>query len=243
MKMTTTKVLPQGGCWIFASQRYSCSLDVNKLPRVDSKYECVLEENNIPYRKFTETTKDYFGKVTTLEFCEYWNADVFEVTPLSLPLYAKMPDDSYHYCDKNYVGEIPTDKTVTAAEKVQRFLVDKIAEYEQILRKRNEYNMAKFLLDGGAATLCKSGNFPYQSVYDIEMNDDRYCVLRVGRIDSALVVIFNVKLIEALKKKGKDIIYLDAPKHVAGLAIGRNHCNTRTWADLLGVKEVRVRPV
>lgn len=243
MKMTTTKVLPQDGCWIFASQRYSCSLAVNKLPRVDSKYECVLKENNIPYRKFTETTKDYFGSITTLEFCEYWNADVFEVTSLSLPLYAKMPDCSYHYCDKNYVGEIPTAKTVTAAEEVQRFLADKIAEYEQMLRKRNEYLTAKRLLDGGAAKFCQSCDFPDRSVYDLEMEGDQYCILKVGRFDSDKVVIFNMKLIEFLKKKGKDIIYLAVPKHLAGLVIGRNHCNTRAWADLLGVKEVRVCPV
>lgn len=243
MKMTTTKVLPQGDCWLFENRQYSCSFDVNSLPRVDSKYECVLKENNIPYRKFSETTKDYFGRVTTLEFCEYWNADVFEVTPLSLPLYAKMPNSSYHYCGKNHVEEIPTDNTVAAAEKVQRFLVGKIAEYEQMLRKRNEYLTAKRLLDGGAAKFCQSCNFPGSSVYDIEMDDDQYCILKVGRFDSDKVVIFNLKLIEFLKKKGKDIIYLAVPKHLAGLVIGRNHCNTRAWADLLGVKEVRVCPV
>ena len=241
--MTTTNVLPKDGCWIFANKRYACSLNVNSLPRVDSKYEYVLKENNIAYRKFSETTKDYFGEVTTLEFCEYWDADVFEVTQLSLPLYAKMPDGSYHYCGKSYVGEIPTDNMATAARKVQRFLETEIEEYEQILRKRKEYTTAKQLLNGKAAKFCCSCDFPDATLYEIEMNGDQYCILKVGRFDSNKVVIFNMKLIEFLKKKGKNVIYLDVPKQLAGLVIGRNHCNTRAWADLLGVKEVRVCPV
>lgn len=49
-----------------------------------------------------------------------------------------------------------------------------------------------------------------------------------------------MNIIEALKKKGKNIIYLDVPKHIAGLIIGKNHSNINAWAEAIGVKEIHV---
>lgn len=243
MKMNTTNTLPKNGCWIFENRRYRCSLDVFQFPRVDAKYECVLKEHNIPYRKFSESTKDYFGRVTTLEFCEYWNSDVYETKEVVLPLYAKMPDNSYHYCERSYSENVPTLETITAAEKLKGFVDSKVEDYEQLLRKNEEYLHAKSQLNGGAAVVCRSFDTPWQMLYTIEVGGDEYWVLPIGRIDSDWVAIFNKKLIEVLKKKGKDIIYLDVPKPIAGLVIGKNHANVRGWAETFGVKEIRVRPI
>lgn len=242
MKMTTTNKLPKDGCWIFANKQYTCSLELPHLPSVDAKYECVLKENNIPYRRLTKRTKDYFGSVTTLEFCEYWNLDLFEEKTITLPLYAQMPDCSYHYCEKNYSSKVPTGETIDAANQLERLVKEKIKEYDQLLRKIKDYNFAKQKLNGGAAALCLSCDTPYECIYDINMNSDNYRILRLRgrRFYSDWVAIFNMNIIEALKKKGKSIIYLDVPKHIAGLIIGRNHSNINAWAEAIGVKEIRV---
>lgn len=244
MKMTTTNKLPKDGCWIFANKRYTCSLDLPHLPSVDAKYECVLKENNIPYRLSTKQSRDYFGRVTTLEFCEYWNSKLFEERSITLPLYVQMPDCSYHYCEKNYSGKVPTTETIDAAEQLESLIKEKIEEYDQLLRKVKEYNFAKQKLNGGAAKLCSSSDTPYECIYDINMSGDHYRILRLrGRIYySDWVAIFNMNIIEALKKKGKDTIYLDVPKPIAGLIIGRNHSNINAWAEAIGVKEIRVIP-
>lgn len=242
MKMTTTNKLPKDGCWIFANKRYTCSLDLPHLPSVDAKYECVLKKNNIPYRLSTKQSRDYFGRVTTLEFCEYWNSKLFEERNITLPLYAQMPDCSYYYCEKNYTGKVPTDETIDAAKELESLIREKIDEYDQLLRKIKEYNFAKQELNGGATKFCLSSATPYEYIYDINMNGDHYTILRLsGRLYCYdWVAIFNMNIIEALKRKGKDIIYLNVPTHMAGLVIGKNHGNINAWAKAIGVKEIRV---
>ena len=254
MKMTTTKNLPTTGCWIHENNRYRCTLDISSLPYVDSKYECILNAHDIPYRKFVKSSNDHFGGISLKEFCEYWNPNVFEEKEVSLPLYAKMPDSSYYYCKKNYFQKAPTIDTIKAAKVTEKFIEEKIEEYENVLCEVSRYTFAKKQLNGGIVKMCISDelweiakcdsifvNEPYFSGYIsyysgyICMNNDFYIIM--GLRNTPWVAIFNMHKIDT-----NGHITISVPNQIAGILIGRNHANIKAWAKVIGVKEIHVIP-
>ena len=239
MKTMTTSNLPQK-CWIFEKGRYILKGGMlPKLPYVNLKYEAILKSNGIPYRK-TLKVSDSILFSDSKEVYEYWNPEVFEEKELTLPLFAKMPDGSYKYCEKNYSANVPTDDTIEAAQKTQEFLEEEMFNYNQILREVQDYKFAKEKLADSIAVACISTNTPYVSIYEINMNHERFMILRPWScIDlSDWVAIFNMNKIVQ-----NGYITLQVPKHIAGLVIGQGGTNIKAWAEKIGVKKIQVIPI
>lgn len=239
MKTMTTSNLPQK-CWIFEKRRYILKGGMlPKLPYVNLEYEAILKSNGIPYRK-TLKVSDSILFPDSKEVYEYWNPEVFEEKELTLPLFAKMPDGSYTYCEKNYSANVPTDETIEAARKTEKFVEQEIEDYDQILREVQHYKFAKEKLADNVAVVCISSDTPYTSIYEINMNHENFKILRVpGRIYlSDWVAIFNMNKIVP-----NSYITLQVPQHIAGVAIGRSGTNIQAWAKEIGVKKIQVIPI
>lgn len=246
MNTVSTKNVPNN-CWVFSNHQYICHSSEHgfvlpyvlpgfehgfTLPYVHPRYERLLKSNNIPYRKINKTD---IGEV-----CEYWNPEVYEEETLTLPLYAKMPDNSYRYCEKYYTGKVVTLATFRAAEKIEYFFQNVIDEYDCILNEVAHYQYAKEQLAGGICKVCYATNLPYQSYYEIEMNYDSFVVFRFWKCISYSdwVVIFDRNKII---KDG--YITLQVPKQIAGMIIGEGGKNVKKMADILQVKKIQVIPV
>lgn len=240
MKTMTTTKLPQK-CWIFFKRRYTLKdMFLPELPYVGLEYEAILKSNGIPYRK-TLKVSDSILFSESEEVCEYWNPEVgFEEEELTLPLYARMPDGSYKYCEKNYSQNVPTDETVKAAKETNKFVEQEVDNYNQILREVHHYQFAKEKLADNIAVVCISGDTPFTSIYEINMNHERFKVLRpLKRIYlSNWVAIFNMN-----KVAPNGYLTLMVPKHIAGAIIGVGGCNINFWAEEIGVKKIQVIPI
>ena len=237
MKTMTTSNLPQK-CWIFEKGQYILkSVMLPELPYVDLEYEPILKSNGIPYRK---TSKDFYFP-NPKEFLEYWNPEVgIEEKELTLPLFAKMPDGSYKYCEKKYSQNILTDETLEAARETEKFVEQEVDDYDQILREVQHYKFAKEKLADGVAVVCISRDTPYDSIYEINMNHEMFTILRPydSIYLSNWVAIFNMNKVA---KNG--YLTLQVPKHVAGVFIGKNASTLHAWAEEIGVKKIQVIPI
>lgn len=239
MNTMTTSNLPQK-CWIFEKRRYILKGGMlPKLPYVGLEYEAILKFNGIPYRK-TLKVSDSILFPDSKEVYEYWNPEVFEEKELTLPLFAKMPDGSYKYCEKNYSQNVATDETIEAARKTKKFVEQEIEGYDQILREVQHYKFAKEKLADGVAVACISTNTPYTSIYEINMNHESFKILRpLNRIYlSDWVAIFNMD-----KVTPNGYIPLYVPNHIAGAFIGRSAANIHAWEKEIGVKKIQVIPI
>lgn len=236
MKKMTTLNLPQN-CWIFDKGRYILKGKLlSELPYVGLEYEAILKSNGIPYRK---TLKEFCFS-NSKEVLEYWNPEVFEEKEISLPLVAKLPDGSYMSCKKNYSEKVPTNETIEAAREIEKFVELKVYDYDQILREVYHYQFAKEKLADSVAVVCISSNTPYTSVYEVNMNYERFMIFRpyVGIYLSDWVAIFNMNKVA---KNG--YLTLQVPKHVAGVFIGKNASNLHSWERELKVKKIQVFPI
>ncbi len=246
MNTVSTKNVPNN-CWIFSNHQYTCHSSEHgfvlpyvlsgsehgfTLPYVHPRYECLLKAHHIPYRKINKTD---IGEV-----CEYWNPEVYEEETVTLPLYAKMPDCSYRYCEKNYTGKVVTLETLQAAEKTKHFVLDVIDQYCIIVNEVERYQYVKEQLAGGICKVCYATNLPYNSCYEIKMNYDSFVVFRFWRCISYSdwVVIFDRNKIV---KDG--YITLQVPKQIAGMVIGEGGKNVKEMANILKVKKIQVIPV
>lgn len=236
MKTMTASNLPKN-CWIFEKRRYILKgVRLSELPYVDLEYEAILKSNRIPYRK---TSKEFYFP-NPKEVLEYWNPEVFEEKELTLPLFAKMPDGSYAYCEKNYSQNVPTVETIEAAQEIEKFVEQEINDYDQILHEVHYYQFAKNKLADNVAVVCLSSNTPYTSIYEINMNHERFTILRPhsGIYLSDWVAIFNMA-----KVAPNGYITLQVPKHIAGFVIGKAGSNINSWAREIGVKKIQVIPI
>lgn len=269
MKMITTNKLPTSGCWIHENKRYRCTLPIASLPSVDAKYEGILKAHDIPYRKFVQTIKNHFGELSSKEICEYWNPGVFEENDVSLPLYATMPDGSYYYCGKNYSEKVITSDTSIAAKKTQKFVEEKIEEYEKILQEVELYTLAKSAIGDGIAEMCYSEQLSKITEFatiQVPLKTPRntyFCGILLDTEEFDIVSYrsyeFNIchnsyKILQRLNTNWVAIfnmnkiapdghITLKVPKQIAGLTIGREHSNINAWAKIIGVEEIHVVPV
>lgn len=233
MKTISSTQLPKQ-CWIFENRRYSCRDNLRQLPWISQKYEAILKANNIPYKK--DFIRFYSPDINTVEVCRYWSPEIFEEEELTLPLYAKMPDGSYKYCEKSYTGKIITDRTFTAANQTKDFVEAEVTKYEIILRDVGFYLYTKEKLAGKYATMCHISDLPYTNIYDIDMNYDKFKLLRVG----GRIAIFDINKI---RKDQVNSIHLEVPRHIAGMVIGQSGSNIQAWAREIGVKRIQVIPV
>lgn len=245
MKTMTASNLPEK-CWLFSKNRYiPFGKKFPKLPYVDLEFEDILKSNGIPYRK---TLKDLHSLFLSelKEVCEYWNPEVFEEEEFTLPLFAKLPNGSYMFCEKNYSEKVPTVETIQAAQKTEKFVEQQIENYEEILREVQRYKFAKEKLADNVAVVCISSNTPYTSIYEINMNHERFTIFRPysfrpyggGICFSDWVAIFNMN-----KVVPNGCITLQVPTHIAGFVIGKGGSNIKAWAREIGVKKIQVVPI
>ena len=240
MKTISSTQLPEK-CWIFEDHRYSCNKGYSyQLPWISQKYEAILKANNIPYKK--DFIRFYSPDSNTVEVCTYWSPEIFEEEDITLPLFAKMPDGSYKYCEKSYTGKIITDGTFYAANQTKDFIEAEVSEYEKILRNVGFYLYSKDKLAGEYAKMYHTSELPYTSIYDIDMNYDKFKLLRVfGHFyPTEWVAIFDINKI---RKDQVNYICLEVPRHIAGMVIGLSGSNIQAWAREIGVKRIEVVPV
>lgn len=238
-------------CWIFENHtyRYNGMTDTD-LPYTDVSNEYLLKAisnerllkkaNGISYRK---TLRPIPAAVCTFgEVCEYWDSKVFEERDVSAPLFAAMPNHTWRYCGKNYTGKVVTKETIDAAEKLTYLVQSKIAEYKNILLEVSRYQYAKEQLGGKPSTVCKTHILPSQSVYEIDMNHDSFVVFGIyspiNRGYGVWVAVFDRKQIAT-----DTCIELEVPKHIAGILIGTEGRNIKSWAEFFKVKYIKVIPV
>lgn len=252
MKTMTAKTnLPQQ-CWIHSNMHYLPNSEDMFLPHLPAKYECVLKENSIPYRKSLRFVHDCFEGDTLVEICEYWNSDYgLEEYEISLPLYAKIPDGSCLYCEKNYTGKVPTEPCIEAAEQISAYVNSKAKEYDIVQADTGAYftaynrigdRLAQMIYHEALAEYVafRSDNCLYGTCkYNIERDGDKFMLLLLDGTD--YVTIFNMNKIVADREHSH--IHIEVPEHIAGKVIGRNHSRIRYWAETVGVKEIHVIPV
>lgn len=243
MRTMTTSNLPQN-CWIFDKRRYIFKGVLSGLPYIDLEYEAILKSNGIPYRK-TLKVSDSILFSDSKEVYEYWNPEVFEEKKLTLPLFAKMPNGSYKYCEKNYSEKVPTVETIEAAQKTKKFVEQQIENYEEILHEVQRYKFAKEKLADKDAVVCISYTTPFDdppftSIYEINMNHENFKILRVpgSNYISGWIAIFNMN-----KVVPNGCITLQVPTHIAGFVIGKGGSNIKAWAREIGVKKIQVVPI
>ena len=223
-------------CWIFENHTYRYhGMSNTDLPYTDVSNECLLKANGISYRK---TLRPIPATIHTFcEVCEYWDSEVFEERDVSAPLFAAMPNHTWRYCEKNYTGKIVTKETIDAAEKLTYLVQSKVEEYKNILLEVSRYQYAKKQLGGKPSTVCRMDILPCKLIYEINMNHDSFVILGTYGY-GGWVSIFDRKQIAT-----DTCIELEVPKHIAGIVIGTEGRNIKSWAEFLKVRYIKVIPV
>lgn len=229
-------------CWIFENHTYQYhSMTDTDLPYTNVSNECILKANGISYRK---TLKSIPAAVRTFgEVCEYWDSKIFEERDVSAPLFAAMPNHTWRYCEKNYTGKVVTKETIDAADKLTDLVQSKIAEYENILLEVSHYQYAKRLLEGDICKVCHTMIFPSQCLYEIDMNHDSFVVFGIYNGAYGSYLIDFVAIFDKNKIVPNGYITLQVPKPIAGMVIGTEGRNIKSWANYLKVKYIKVIPV
>ena len=228
-------------CWIHENRQYRLNTFSNiqprqfELPYIHKDYECILKAYGIPYRTVVRNS------LTPSEVCEYWNPDMYDEKPLTLPLFAKMPNGSYIYTEKNHTQKIFTVETIEAAIETQKFVDSKIAEYKEILDEVELYRYAKRHLAGQASRIVYTitGDFRTAGLNrylarEIDMNKDKFKIFKIRE----WIVFFDMN-----KIKPNGYVELKVPKYIAGLVIGVRGSVVKIWAEELGVKRIQVVPI
>ena len=230
-------------CWIFENHTYRYNGITDKdLPYTNVSNECILKKvKGISYRK---TLRPIPAAVRTFgEVCEYWDSEVFEERDVSAPLFVAMPNHTWRYCEKNYTGKVVTKETIDAAEKLTDLVQSKIAEYENILLEVSRYQHAKRLLEGDICKVCHTMIFPSQCLYEIDMNHDSFVVFGIYNGAYGSYLIDFVAIFDKNKIAPNGYITLQVPKPIAGIVIGKEGRNIKSWANYLKVKYIKVIPV
>lgn len=228
-------------CWIYEKHQYRLNTFSNiqprqfELPHIHKDYEFILKAYGIPYRTVVRNS------LISYEVCEYWNPDMYEEKPLTLPLFAKIPNGSYIYTEKNHTQKSFTVETIAAAIETQKFVDSKIAEYEEIWDEVELYQYAKRHLAGQASRIVytitedsrTAGLNPYIS-REIDMNKDNFKIFKIRE----WIVFFDMN-----KIKPHGYVELKVPKYIAGLVIGVRASVVKRWAEDLGVKKIQLVPI
>lgn len=246
MKQVLTK-LPKGDCWVHEANSRIRYVGERELPYIEAKYENILKENKIPYKKFIQY-QEMAGLCIAKEFCQYWNPQFIKRELITLPIYIHMPDLTYRYYGKTNCSKAPTYESIQYAKETKKFVEEKLrtckdieAHNEQVLMKESCYRYAKVQLAGKTAKVCDSQLLYDSNLDKIEMDGDRYRIVRVDG-KSTIVAIFDMRKISILKKYDKTVL-LNVPKHIAGLVIGKKHRNINKWKREIEVNEIRVIPI
>ena len=233
--MQTQKTQLPKQYWLYSNKRYVLiGRQLGNLPFVALEYERILKANGIPYRKVIK--ENLFREQQ--EVCEYWSPTFGLINEdVSLPLFAET-SSFYKYCKKNHSQKFPTADTIEAAEETEKFVKKEIENYKQILREVSHYRFAKEQLSGEILKFCRYYNTPLERVYDINMNYEKFKILRVSSFHlTPWVVIFDLNKIYP-----NSSLTLEVPKDIAGAVIGRGGANIKNWAAELGVKRIQVIP-
>lgn len=248
MQTITENNLPSS-CWIYANREYwyYTKNPKNQLPVVNAKYEDILRTYGIPYRKFKESSD------SNTEFCEYHNPKLYSTKELSLPLFTKIPDGAYYYCNRNYTGIVVSKECINAAYETRVLVKKAIKDYLAIVDNVSLYRVIKKKLAGNVSKMAyiDSYNFKHVSdvdisykkcsyspdcIYNIRMNYDSFIVIRL--VSCNWVAIFDMN-----KINNDSYLYLEVPNRIIALVIGKNGKNIKHWKKEINVKKIHVIPI
>lgn len=236
--MQTQKTQLPKKFWLYSKKRYFLKgVQSLELPFVDLEYERILKSNGIPYRKVIRDVYDNFITNKPKEVCEYWDPNFgLKEEEFSLPLFAQV-GTTYKYCEKNYTEKVPTLESIQKAIETAYFVQDKIDEYDEIMKQVELYRLLKEQLSGKTSKMWNVSAFDFpQSLRDgIHMNHDDFKLIMLSY---SWVGIFDMNKIVP-----NECLYLEVPKHIAGLVIGKGGANIKNWAKELGVKRIQVIPI
>ena len=214
------------GCWFYKNKRYTYIHSKNtqgvSLPTIEPEFIPVLKKHNIPFKKLRN------GKVI------YWDPENDGMVSVNLPVYID-DGDSYIFSATYHTGNIFTEDSVTAANKLR----DEIVEPEVTMRK-----LKKVLSGRKAAGTVGYLNLPFKEDHIFTSDDGtRIEVLPVKRISretgtkipkKSAYVVFDVNQIELNSN-----VKVRVPANSANLFKGTAGWQADYWCKKLGLKKIR----
>ncbi len=227
-------------CWLQTGDSYEligkCGRACNRsLPKISAKYEYVLQENGIPYRKVTVPNKYDTNKEFTM--CEYWSPDLYEEETVRRTVFADISDkgNETRIFQKSGMHEevLPTYDTVKAAIKMKEFVLEKIDE-----SKYNKYyEIAQAALQG-----CDAG-YGVGYVHDTELETENGNIMILQAHNSKDEETRYYGVFDMSHLNSESVVTLYVPEEIAGMIIGKGAKNRKDWEKKLGVKCIKVEAV
>lgn len=228
-------------CWLQTGNSYELigkqgRTSNRTLPRVSTKYEHVLQENGIPYRKVTvpnryDTTKEY-------TMCEYWSPDLYEEETVRLTVFKDISDAGsetriYQKCGM-HEEVMPTYGTFRAAIETQKAVSAMVKESDW----NKYYSIAQAALDG-----CDAGyGVGYVGDKIVEKEDgSNIMILQAHNSADKETRYYGVFDMSHMNKDS--VVTLYVPDEIAGMIIGKGAKNMKDWREKLGVKKINVEAV
>lgn len=228
-------------CWLQTGNLYELigkqgRISNRTLPRVSTKYEHVLQENGIPYRKVTvpnryDTTKEY-------TMCEYWSPDLYEEETVRLTVFKDISDAGsetriYQKCGM-HEEVMPTYGTFRAAIETQKAVSAMVKESDW----NKYYSIAQAALDG-----CDAGyGVGYVGDKIVEKEDgSNIMILQAHNSADKEIRYYGVFDMSHMNKDS--VVTLYVPDEIAGMIIGKGAKNMKDWREKLGVKKINVEAV
>lgn len=225
-------------CWLRTGDQYELIGKGGKvynrsLPQIPAKYKPILNENKIPSRKVEVPNK--YDPTKTYTMCEYWSPEVvYEEEKKRLPVFEDISEEGselHIYQRKGmYEKTVPTYATVVAAMKIRKIVSEKI--------KKRYYEIAQNALEG-----CDAGyGIGYIGNEDLKMeNGEHIRILQAHNSEGKKIRYYGVFNMSHLNNES--VVILHVPEEIAGMIIGKEGKNKKSWEAKLGVKQIRVQPV
>ena len=228
-------------CWLQTGNSYELigkqgRTSNRTLPRVSTKYEHVLQENGIPYRKVTVPNRYDITKEYTM--CEYWSPDLYEEETVRLTVFKDISDAGsetriYQKCGM-HEEVMPTHGTFRAAIETQKAVSAMVKESDW----NKYYSIAQAALDG-----CDAGyGVGYVGDKIIEKEDgSNIMILQAHNSADKETRYYGVFDMSHMNKDS--VVTLYVPDEIAGMIIGKGAKNMKEWREKLGVKKINVEAV
>lgn len=228
-------------CWLQTGNSYELigkqgRTSNRTLPRVSTKYEHVLQENGIPYRKVTVPNRHDTTKEHTM--CEYWSPDLYEEETVRLTVFKDISDAGsqtriYQKCGM-HEEVMPTYGTFRAAIETQKAVSAMVKESDW----NKYYSIAQAALDG-----CDAGyGVGYVGDKIVEKEDgSNIMILQAHNSADKETRYYGVFDMSHMNKDS--VVTLYVPDEIAGMIIGKGAKNMKDWREKLGVKKINVEAV
>lgn len=228
-------------CWLQTGDSYEligkCGRTANRsLPNVQARYEHVLQENRIPYRKVTVPNR--YDKTKQCTVYEYWSPEQpYEEETIRRTLFVDISDEGSEtkIFQKSGMHEevLPTYDTVRAAIELRKLVSEKIQESDY----NKYYEIAQTALEG-----CDAGyGVGYLQDIELETENGKIMILQAHNSEGKKTRYYGVFDMSHLNSES--VVTLYVPEEIAGSIIGKGAKNRKDWEEKLGVKYIKVEAV